>query len=90
MPRTRLLSAFALAAVTVSSLPGQAFAQAQTGTGGGPASTVTAPNTSNIGRTKPPGAAAGAATADDRRARTPNEKHDDQLMRGICIGCSAQ
>ncbi|WP_238272224.1 hypothetical protein, partial [Methylobacterium cerastii] len=98
MSRTRPISVFVLAAALASSLPGQGFlpgqvflagqalAQAETGTGGGAASTVTAPNTSRVGRTMPPSTGAGAATADDRRTRTPNEKQDDQLMRGICIG----
>ena len=88
MSRTRPISVFVLAAALASSLSGQAQAQAETGTGGSPASTVTAPNTSRVGRTMPPSTGAGAATADDRRTRTPNEKQDDQLMRGICIGCS--
>ena len=88
MSRTSPISVFVLAAALASSLSGQAQAQAETGTGGSPASTVTAPNTSRVGRTMPPSTGAGAATADDRRTRTPNEKQDDQLMRGICIGCS--
>ena len=85
---TPRISALAFAAAMASCLAGQALAQAETGTGGSPASTVTAPNTSRVGRTMPPSTGAGAATADDRRTRTPNEKQDDQLMRGICIGCS--
>lgn len=66
-----------------------ALAQAATGTGGGPTSTVTAPNTSAVGRTMPPaGGDAGAATAtDDRRQRTPEQKHDDKITKGICVGC---
>lgn len=90
MFRTRRIFALASAAVMAASFSGQALAQAETGTGGSPGSTVTAPNTSRVGRTMPPTTAAGAATNDDRRMRTQNEKHDDQLMRGICIGCSAQ
>lgn len=65
-----------------------AIAQAQTGTGGGPTSTVTAPNASSVGRVMPPSRAAGAATANDRRDRTPREAENDKLMRGICIGCA--
>lgn len=66
-----------------------AWAQATTGTGGGPSSTVTAPNTSATGRTMPPaGGNAGAATAEDNRVqRTPEQKVDDKITRGICIGC---
>ncbi|MCJ2012876.1 hypothetical protein [Methylobacterium sp. J-076] len=66
-----------------------AAAQAVTGTGGGPTSTVTAPHTAPTGRTMPPaGGDAGAATAgDDRERRTPEQKTDDKITSGICIGC---
>jgi len=69
--------------------PWPAWAQAQTGTGGGPTSTATAPNTSAVGRTMPPagGDAGLATTGDDRRSRTPEQKQDDKISRGICIGC---
>jgi hypothetical protein len=69
--------------------PVPAFAQATTGTGGGPASTITAPNTSVTGRTMPPaGGDASASTAgDNRERRTPEQKVDDKITRGICIGC---
>ncbi len=60
-----------------------AFAQATTGTGGGPTSTVTAPNTSATGRTMPPAATAG----EPRGKRTQEQKVDDKITRGICIGC---
>lgn len=89
MFRTRGISALALAAAVAASWSGQAFAQAQTGTGGGPSTTITAPNTSSVGQTVPrPGG--GANNLGDRETRTANEKKDDQLMRGICIGCSKQ
>ena len=65
-----------------------ALAQAQTGTGGGPTSTVTAPNASSVGRVMPPSRGAGAATADDRRERPAREAENDKVMRGICIGCA--
>ncbi|WP_375462431.1 hypothetical protein [uncultured Methylobacterium sp.] len=87
---TPLQIAAALSALMPLATPPGAWAQAQTGTGGGAASTVTAPNTSDVGRTKPPGAAAGAANADDRRARTPEQKKDDKIQQGICIGCGAK
>ena len=66
-----------------------ALAQATTGTGGGPTSTVTAPHTSAVGRTMPPaGGDAGAATAgDNRERRTQEQKVDDKITQGICIGC---
>ena len=82
------VSAVALCALSAAA-PATALAQAGTGTGGGPASTVTAPNTSAVGRTMPPaGGDAGSATAgDDRRQRTPEQKQDDKITNGICIGC---
>ena len=90
MSRTHGISAFALAAVVAASWSGQALAQAQTGTGGGPTTTITAPNTSSVGQTVPRPGAAGEGRLGDRETRTANEKKDDQLMRGICIGCSKQ
>ncbi|GEP06764.1 hypothetical protein [Methylobacterium oxalidis] len=87
LPRIRPLAAgLALAALTI--LPAAAQRPAETGTGGGPASTVTAPNTSSVGRTKPPGAAAGGPSAGDRTERTPQQKEDDRIQKGICIGCA--
>lgn len=65
-------------------------ARSQTGTGGGPASTATAPNTSSVGRVMPPSRGAGAATPNGRRDRTKREVQNDRLMRGICIGCNAR
>lgn len=90
MPKTRLFAALSFAALIPVMVAGQALAQAQTGTGGGPTSTITAPNTSSVGQTKPPGSAAGATTPDDRRSRTSTEKKDDEIQRGICIGCGAK
>lgn len=84
-PRSALwLAALALAA------PTGVLAQAQTGTGGGPSSTVTAPNTSTVGRTMPPSGAGGAAPREDRTERTPQMREDDRIQKGICIGCGAK
>ncbi|GJD54302.1 hypothetical protein [Methylobacterium dankookense] len=77
-------------AALVAAAPAAAFAQAQTGTGGGPASTVTAPNTSSVGRTMPPAAGTGAGTREERTERTPQMKDDDRIQKGICIGCGAK
>ena len=81
-----------LLAVTLAALipAGHALAQAQTGTGGGPNTTITAPNTSSVGQTVPRPGAGGANNLGDRETRTANEKKDDQIMRGICIGCGAK
>ncbi|QRE76290.1 hypothetical protein [Methylobacterium aquaticum] len=60
----------------------------QTGTGGGPRSTITAPHTSAVGATVPsPGA---ADTRLERRIddRTRQERLDDRIDGGICVGCN--
>lgn len=84
---TRLSLILSLAVFAPALAPAAAFAQAQTGTGDGPGTTVTAPNTSVVGRTMPPGRGAGSATADERRERTPQQMQDDKISQGICIGC---
>ncbi|KAA0123792.1 hypothetical protein CIW48_11855 [Methylobacterium sp. P1-11] len=85
---TRPLTTLSLALLLPVLATGAALAQVQTGTGGGPASTATAPNTSSVGRVMPPSRGAGAETPDDRLERTPREADNDKLMRGICIGCA--
>ncbi|MDP4022866.1 hypothetical protein Q8W71_09550 [Methylobacterium sp. NEAU 140] len=85
MPKTLLACAL------LTLLAGPAMAQAdQTGTGSGPMSTITAPNTNSFGVTKPP-----AGTEDyteggnpDRLTRT--ERRENEMMSGICIGCGAK
>lgn len=87
--RFAVLPALAASLALWAGTTAPAGAQATTGTGGGPTSTVTAPNTSATGRTMPPaGGDAGAATAgDNREHRTQEQKVDDKITRGICIGC---
>ncbi|MBD8907261.1 hypothetical protein [Methylorubrum zatmanii] len=83
---TRTLSAMALSAAFI--LPAAAEAPYQTGTGGGPTSTIYAPNTSSVGRTMPPAGAGGErrdSTNMDRETRM--ERKDDKIDTGICIGC---
>jgi hypothetical protein len=74
-------------ALLLALAPASALAQARTGTGGGPDTTATAPNTTSVGQTKPPSGAGG--TREDSRSgdRTQQEKADDKISRGICIGC---
>jgi hypothetical protein len=61
----------------------------ETGTGGGPTSTVRAPNTSSVGQTVPkPGALGPDATGTVTPRNRQEEKREDQIMKGICIGCS--
>jgi hypothetical protein len=85
---TRTMTILGLSALLPMLAATAAAAQSQTGTGGGPTSTVTAPHTSPVGRTMPPAAGDGAATADDRRERTQQQIQDDKISQGICIGCS--
>lgn len=90
MPFPRLIAVLSIAVVMAVTGAAGAWAQAQTGTGGGPTSTVTAPHTSAVGRTKPPGAAAGADSSEEGRGRTPQQEKDDRIQKGICIGCGAK
>jgi hypothetical protein len=85
--RTLLCIACPLALLTTTAL---AQGAAETGTGSGPAATMTAPNTSAVGQTKPPGSAAGPATRDGREARSEQMKRDDKIMKGICVGCGTK
>ncbi|AWN52833.1 hypothetical protein [Methylobacterium sp. 17Sr1-1] len=86
---TRLLTPL-LALALLGPLP--ALAQpsvSETGTGGGPASTIRAPNTSAVGQTVPkPGALGPDETGTVTPRNRQEEKREDQIMKGICIGCS--
>lgn len=78
-------AAFLTAALAV---PAVAQGPAQTGTGGDPASTIYAPNTSPVGRTMPPAAGGGARRDSNNLDReTAMERKDDKIDTGICIGC---
>ncbi len=76
-----------LAALTGLAAPAQAQAPDTTGTGGGPSSTIRAPNTTAVGQTKPPGSAAGPATPEERDRFEQIEKKNNSIPSGICIGC---
>jgi len=86
---TRLLTSL-LALGLLAPLP--ALAQnsvSETGTGGGPASTIRAPNTSAVGQTVPkPGALGPDETGTVSPRNRQEERREDQIMKGICIGCS--
>lgn len=86
LTRYQLAGALLLAILTAS--PALAQGPAQTGTGGGPTTTITAPNTAATGRTKPPGAAAGTDAPDDPQGRTRQQREDTRIQKGICVGCS--
>lgn len=90
MPTPRRLIAL-VPALVLPLLPATALAQAatdQTGTGGGPASTVTAPNTNSLGVTKPPGASVAPQADADRERREQRERAMyERISRSICRGC---
>ncbi len=76
------------AALALGSVPAWADPASETGTGGGPASTAKAPHTAATGQTVPnPGALNPKETGSIDR-RSVNERQDDAITRGICIGCS--
>lgn len=60
------------------------------GTTGGRGSSITAPNTTSVGRTKPAGSAVPPETREQRDSRLERQKDTDQILKGICIGCGAQ
>ncbi|MGU3536964.1 hypothetical protein [Methylobacterium sp. A54F] len=59
----------------------------QTGTGGGPTSTITAPNTNTLGVTKPPGTSLGAPAEGQRQVEQRVFSSDRKIERSICSGC---
>lgn len=78
------------AALISLGLSGIALAQspAETGTGGDVTSTARARNTTAVGQTKPPGAAGGGEADRNVDQRTPQQKKDSEISKGICIGCN--
>lgn len=58
-----------------------------TGTGGDLLSTEKAPNTTAVGRTKPPSRDASPASSKPIERRTSRQAVDDRIGRSICIGC---
>lgn len=86
-----LAGLFALAVIGSAPAAHAQSAIDQTGTGGGPTSTITAPHTTSVGVTKPPG---GAGTVDASRSgdmiaeRDRREKiKNDRISNSICRGC---
>ena len=84
--RPLALAALALAGVTP--LAAQTVAPDQTGTGGGPASTITAPNTNSLGVTKPPGTSLGPGEIPSRKERRRERALTDRIDDSICDGCN--
>jgi hypothetical protein len=85
-------SKYLFASFVVFSLGMSGIASAQspadTGTGGDVTSTSRARNTTAVGQTKPPGAAAGGEVDRNADQRTPQQKKDNEISKGICIGCN--
>ena len=84
--RPLALAALALAGVTP--VAAQTVAPDQTGTGGGPASTITAPNTNSLGVTKPPGTSLGPGEIPSRKERRRERALTDKIDDSICDGCN--
>ena len=89
LPRPALRIGLLLAALC---LPAAASAQPrvapdQTGTGGGPASTITAPNTNRLGVTKPPGDSLGPGEVPPPQVQRRERSEADRIEGSICNGC---
>jgi len=59
----------------------------RTGDGGGPRSTITAPHTNSLGVTMPRPGNADAPFERRLQDRTADERRNDRIDTGICIGC---
>ncbi|MEE7451442.1 hypothetical protein MRF4_28755 [Methylobacterium radiotolerans] len=78
----------ALSLALAPPLAAQTRAPDQTGTGGGPASTITAPNTNSLGVTKPPGTSLGAGEVPTREERRRERSLTEKIEGSICDGCN--
>ena len=90
MTRTLFRSAgLALLSLAVpATLAAQGRAPDQTGTGGGPASTITAPNTNSLGVTKPPGTSLGPGEVPPPAVQERERARLNKIERSICDGCN--
>ena len=84
--RPLVLAALSLALPTA--LTAQPLAPDQTGTGGGPTSTIMAPNTNRLGVTKPPGTSLGPGEIPSRREERRERALTDKIDDSICDGCN--
>ena len=82
------LSLAALSLVLPATLAAQPRAPDETGTGGGPRSTITAPNTNSLGVTKPPGTSFGPGEMPTREQRRRERALTDKIEGSICDGCN--
>ena len=84
----RALTLAALSLALPGTLAAQTVAPDQTGTGGGPASTITAPNTNSLGVTKPPGTSLGPGEVPPRAVQEHERARLNKIERSICDGCN--
>ncbi len=84
--RPATLGALSLALATP--LAAQTLAPDQTGTGSGPASTITAPNTNSLGVTKPPGTSLGPGEVPPPAVQERERARLNKIERSICDGCN--
>lgn len=84
----RTLTLAALSLALPGPLAAQSVAPDQTGTGGGPASTITAPNTNRYGVTKPPGTSMGPGEVPSRQEQRHERALTDKIDNSICDGCN--
>jgi hypothetical protein len=84
----RPLALAALSLALPASLAAQTVAPDETGTGGGPNTTITAPNTNSLGVTKPPGTSLGPGEVPSRREERRERALTDKIDRSICDGCN--
>jgi hypothetical protein len=84
----RPLALAALSLALPAALSAQTVAPDETGTGGGPASTITAPNTNRYGVTKPPGTSLGPGEVPSREEERRERALTDKIDRSICDGCN--
>ncbi|MCJ2091431.1 hypothetical protein MKK67_02745 [Methylobacterium sp. J-072] len=85
---TRLLALAVLSVALPASLAAQPRAPDQTGTGGGPTSTITAPNTNSLGVTKPPGTSLGPGEVPSRQEQRRERELTDKIDNSVCEGCN--
>jgi hypothetical protein len=78
----------ALSLALTAPLAAQTVAPDQTGTGGGPGSTITAPYTNQYGVTKPPGTSLGPGEVPSREEQRRERALTDKIDRSICDGCN--
>ncbi len=86
VPAVRYWGTLLFAALCLTAAEPQAQAD-RTGTGGGPLSTETAPNTTATGVTMPPDRAASPTATGRPGQRTRQERAMDRIDDSICTGC---